>query len=155
MKFLEKFCEKVVRNFDYTKMIHNFEDVGMYVITGMQFPNVPVRRVGYVVQVRKKAGAFGTDIVFIRHPDGCLVTHENQVFYMMNEEDVKELKEFYPQDCGPEYEDHTKEYSIGGKFPMAGKIVHPNGKQETGAKSHPVRITVESDNRTEEIIIVE
>ena len=38
-------------------------------------------RIGYVVQVRKKAGAFGCHIILLRHPDGTLASHVNETFY--------------------------------------------------------------------------
>jgi hypothetical protein len=62
-------------------------DFGTFVLTGpisgkdICFEN----NAGYLVQIRKKEGVFGTDIVVVRLPNGNIVAHENQVFYKIDE----------------------------------------------------------------------
>ena len=72
------------------KMIHEFDEshFGIYVATGPQQGgnNSPERRIGRVVQVRKEAGDYGSDIVFLRHWTGELWTHTNQAFFKVRDE---------------------------------------------------------------------
>ncbi len=42
--------------------------------------------VGYIVQVREKRDAYGSEQYLVRHPNGELHTHENQSFWLLNEE---------------------------------------------------------------------
>ena len=56
---------------------------GQFVVTGPQMGGGAERRIGFCVQIRKQRGQFGSDMVFLRHPDGGLVTHENQSYFAM------------------------------------------------------------------------
>jgi hypothetical protein len=47
---------------------------GQFVITGAQAGGPLERRIGFCVQIRKKCGQFGSDLLFLRHPSGELVT---------------------------------------------------------------------------------
>lgn len=60
---------------------------GQLVMTGLQVgPANLMRRVGYCVQIRLKCGQFGSDMIFLRHADGSLCTHENQYFFALSPE---------------------------------------------------------------------
>lgn len=59
-------------------------EFGDYVITGMVMG--AGQQLGYLTQIRQKAGMCGSDKVFLRHPDGKLMTHENQCFWIIDPE---------------------------------------------------------------------
>ena len=121
---------------------------GEYVITGIQAGNIHGEKgwhkyVGYVVQVRLKAGAYGTDMIFLRHPDGSLMTHENQCFFRPVGAFLDEVKAIFPGDVTPELcEDYSQEYTIGGKFPRRGSIVQPEDAPYSSYPGPLVQITV-------------
>lgn len=107
---------------------------GEYVITGIQAGNLHGEKgwrkyIGYVAQVRLEAGAYGTDMIFLRHPDGGLMTHENQCFFRPVGDFLDQVLAIFPPDIHPDLtEDHTQEYSIGGQHPRAGAIVPPEAE---------------------------
>jgi len=120
---------------DYKKL-----SFGDFLITGASGPRFE-RVIGYVVQVRVRAGAFGSDMVLMRHKDGNLVCHENQTFSIItNNKQIKLLREHW--EFLPELE--QEEAKIGGcsgrytlrnkEFPETGFII-PEKKQgeDTGA----------------------
>jgi len=112
------------------RMIHDHPEPYQMVVTGLQVGNtkgniVWEKYVGYVVQVRKKAGAFGSDMVFIRHPDGSLTTHENQSYCGLSPEIIEEIKKLYPDGMIEEDMEYDGPYSINGKHPRVGKIIEP------------------------------
>lgn len=126
--------EKLKPVFDHTmkfgKMVHEFkdEDYGMYVVTGMQAGggNTMFRRIGKVVQVRQESGAFGSDTIFLRHPDGILWTHENQCYYKIDDVHKKFMDDFYANPEGKEREFNDvfgDTYSIGGEQERTGFII--------------------------------
>lgn len=109
---------------------------GHYYITGMQMSNLRGEAgwmiyVGYCVQVRKKAGEFGTDLVLLRCPDGSLHSHTNQDFYEVTGEQLELLKSVFDEGVTPEaMEDYTQEYTLaGGTFPEVGAVVEPKERQ--------------------------
>lgn len=89
-----------------------------FVTTGIQMGvRDPVMRLGYCVQIRKGRGQFGSDMVFLRHPNGNLSTHENQSYVAMTEEQealAKTIFDVLPEDeamedgSDPEYRDCDK-----------------------------------------------
>lgn len=100
-----------------------------YYVTDIQFRNFNGesgwdKYLGYVVQIRKKAGLFGSDIILMRMPNGSLISHENQAFYEINGENLKIAKSFFSDGIEPnvlDTEDCT--YYIEDKFPAKGLIV--------------------------------
>lgn len=58
---------------------------GQFIFTLSPHTNV-MKNVGYAVQVRKKAGDFGSDLILIRLANGGLQTWSNQSFFNMTEE---------------------------------------------------------------------
>lgn len=113
------------------------EDFGIYVATGLQSnssdSNTPLRRIGKVVQVRQEAGAWGSDIVFLRHWDGDLWMHENQSFYKVPKEFTTELDELYKERTS---DTRKTPYSMGGKFKRKGFIIPSKVKE---GESTPLR----------------
>lgn len=128
---------------------------GEYVITGLQAGNSHGERgwrkyIGYVAQVRLKAGAYGTDMVFLRHPDGSLMTHENQCFFRPMGDFLDQVLDIFPPDIRPDLtEDHTQEYSIGGQHPRAGAIVPPEAESYAQPTGPMAKITLALDDGTQ------
>ncbi|MDG6880972.1 Uncharacterised protein [Phocoenobacter uteri] len=72
------------------------EHKGKYVITGLQMNNRDaITRIGKLVQVRPKSGAFGTELCLIRHLDDRLIQHENQSIYLIPEKYTSTLNEYF------------------------------------------------------------
>lgn len=97
---------------------------GQFVMTGMiqgkvmNFDNT----IGYCVQVRKKRGIYGGDVVFLRHCDGKLVHHDNQIFYSLTAEQIEIAKPFFKPSMETEPKDQL--YTLyEGKEPEAGFLV--------------------------------
>jgi len=82
---------------DKGMMIRNFTDAdhGKYLITGPQAGNNGVDKyVGRIVQARKEAGEWGSDIIFLRHYNS-LMMHENQFFFLVKEKYFAQLDELF------------------------------------------------------------
>ena len=79
-------------------------EYGTVVVTSIQVGTTDsLKYVGYVVQIRRQAGFFGSDDFYIRHPDGSLIRHSNQSFYILCPEDAKivlEHSKYQPEDEG-------------------------------------------------------
>ena len=124
-------AKEIVDNRDFENMVSTTKhpEPGEYVITGIQAGNLRGERgwqkyIGYVVQVRKKVGAFGSDIVLLRHPDGNLGQHENQNFFRMNDFWIKKAKALFPDGVAPKYEDYSQPYKLSNGYPETGKIIY-------------------------------
>jgi hypothetical protein len=88
---------------------------GQFVVTGPQMGKDRggrESRIGYCVQVRIKCGQYGSDMVFLRHTNGNLTTHENQSFYAMNEEQEALARGIF--EVLPEEEDYSEGFSVNG-----------------------------------------
>ena len=96
MSNLEDLKKEILDNLDHGLMVWNGDDAkfGDFLVTGPTAPNFE-RVLGYVVQVRKGWGAFGSDRFLIRTADEGLMTHENQCFWKLTEEQVEEVKPFF------------------------------------------------------------
>lgn len=98
----------------------NTSDKGKYVLSG-PFPGSMKGTIGRLVQVRRKKGVFGTDVVLVRESDGTLRSFSNQFFWIINEEYKNELDELFKsvyEDDADEYE-----YSITGSDKQKGFLV--------------------------------
>lgn len=130
MIMTKKFFKEVINN--HGDMVHKWaeSDFGTFVSTGLQVGNViPTMYVGRVVQVRLEAGEFGSDIVFLRHADGSLRTHENQCFFRVRGEYVPELEGLYGNEL--QSDAPGEEYTISNRLPQSGFIVpSPFGPEE-------------------------
>jgi len=124
--------------------------VGAYVITGPQAGNLKGQKgwdkyLGYVAQIREKAGDFGSDLFLIRHPNGNLIQHANQCFWLMNDFWLKKAKAFF--NVKPEDEDYSQPFTLGqGEYPEIGKIIGPK-KDGPPVNNNPLMkiTTVKSD----------
>lgn len=85
---------------------------GQFVVTGPQVGGGTLKRVGYCVQVRKRCGQYRSDMVFLRHHDGKLTTHENQFFYALTPEQEALARSIF--EVLPEDEDYTLGFSTDG-----------------------------------------
>ncbi len=143
--------QNIVESRDYGKMVSFSEHPmpGEYVITGPQSCNLRGqgpggwhRYIGYVVQVRKKAGAFGSDMILLRHPDGVLGRHENQSYHRVDDETLAKIKALYDDGMTPdEYEDYSQPYTLSGEYPETGKIIEPNDNHPVPDNSPLMQIT--------------
>lgn len=96
---------------------------GQFVIAAMVLPDNPMIRVGYVVQIREKAGQFGSKKVFMRLSDGTLITHENQAFWSVGSEQESLIRSVFA--TLPEDEDYSRGYSCQNKVHKVGFIIKP------------------------------
>lgn len=85
---------------------------GQFVVTGPQMGGGTIKRVGYCVQVRRRCGQYRSDMVFLRHCDGKLTTHENQSFYALTAEQEALARSIF--EVLPEEEDFSGSYSVNG-----------------------------------------
>ena len=88
---------------------------GQFLLTGFQAGNRDdfTYYVGYVVQIRLKAGAFGSDMYMLRHCNDKLMCHEYQSFTALSPEQEKLARTFFT--CTPEEEDWEHGFSIKGE----------------------------------------
>lgn len=131
---------------------------GQYLVSGLiAGPHTVADRVGFCVQIRQEAGAYGSDLFFLRLCDGRLITHENQAFWAVGEEDSKTLDACFASTPGQE--DYAHGYSIGGRHLRKGYLVAPSRKprrQTAAPASSAVLITVKSadgETQSSEVIL--
>lgn len=102
----------------------NVEEYGFnsIIIANHCLENVPDNhRVGRLVQVRKKTGAFGSDEIIIRLANGKLQAFENQSFFSVSEE----YKNYYDNlFYNTELDSENIAYTIQGKNAVAGFVVN-------------------------------
>lgn len=97
---------------------------GQMVLTGMQVGAAgasPEKRIGFCVQVRLGRGQFHSDMVFLRHPDGSLTTHENQSYYAMSPEQEALARTLFK--VLPEDEDYAPGYICRDKIREVGFLI--------------------------------
>ena len=129
---------------DYSKGLFGGERLptqGQMVVTGPNNLTVE-KRLGFCVQVRKGCGQFGSDMVFLRHPDGSLTTHENQAYFPMSEEQEALARTVFTD--LPEDEDYTHGYLCCAKVHEVGFLIENSKSQPT--PNTPFSLTVESSN---------
>jgi hypothetical protein len=121
--------DRIVRMTDHRNLISlsGHPSQGQFVVTGPQpWARSKVTMVGFCVQVRLRCGQFGSDMVFLRHADGSLITHENQCYYALGEEQVAIARHTFTM--LPDDEDYTQGYRCANK-------VHERGFVVTGSAS--------------------
>lgn len=143
-------AQRIIDSLDYVKQMIGFCDHPkrhQFVATGPQVGCRDVtRRIGYCVQVRKGCGQFGSDMVFLRHPDGALSTHENQSYLVMTDEQKQmalEIFECLPHDEANE-DGSDPEYTIGGEFGETGFLIIDSKTEPT--PNAPFQITIKNSN---------
>lgn len=157
IKEIDKLIQAIVESRSYMRMIHGDEypEPGSFVTTGPQVGNVGPALVwlpylGRVVQVRKKAGAFGSNLVFLRHLDDSLSTHENQSFFRVDSFWLDKLKELY---ADLTVEDYSQPYTIAGKYPETGKVIEVKESDRPLDESPSLRIDVKSKGSAKSYIV--
>uniref|UniRef100_UPI001C49CB85 hypothetical protein n=6 Tax=Pseudomonas aeruginosa TaxID=287 RepID=UPI001C49CB85 len=105
-------------------------------------PHPKHHRIGYVVQIRRKQGRFGTDNYLLRHADGTLMQHSDQFFAAMTPEEIDAVLPFFGENL-PETEDYSRGYDLGSQESRAmGFIIEPPaGFQPRGGEGTSTRIT--------------
>lgn len=81
--------------------------------------------IGYVVQIRKNTGAFGSDKILFRTSNGNLMTWENQSFLILPPSEVLLIKDIFQEliDDEKEYIEEDGTYTIAGNDPKKGFII--------------------------------
>jgi hypothetical protein len=134
---------------DYTKGMYGDRHPaqGQMVVTGQQVGGSTEGRIGYCVQIRKNCGQFGSDMVFLRRPDGGLTTHENQGYYPMTDEQEKLARSLFAE--LPEDEDYSEGYLCCGKVHELGFLI--DHSKSTPTPNTPFNLTV-SDGTSKTLI---
>jgi len=151
--------KEIVDAYDYRLgILGQLPEIGEYLITGLQAGNLHGEKgwhkyIGYVVQIRKGIGCFGSNMILLRHPDGSLTPHENQLYYRMNDYWENKAKKLFKKGVVPESEDYTQPYTLGGKYPATGKIIENTVAHPEPDNSPLMKITCTKDNGDKTIII--
>ena len=123
---------------------------GQFVIGLHPFAD-PMICVGYVVQVRKKVGAFGSDVILMRLANGKLQHWENQSFFGMLEEQETLARKIFK--VLPENEDYSEGYWTHDNIHEIGFIVE-NSKSIPSDSTSNVHITVKNGDSVELISFI-
>lgn len=117
---------------------------GMFVKTGPHGGSLR-GSIGWVVQVRLKQGAFGSDNYILCHPGdgGWLMQHSNNSYYPLNHSEVELVRPFFA-DRLPEDEDFSRGYTLGSEDTRAiGFLIEPpNDFNPRGGEGARMRTTV-------------
>lgn len=128
---------------------------GQFVTTGPQMGGSLESRVGYCVQVRKGRGAYGSNVVFLRHPNGGLTTHENQSFFGLTPKQEALAREIFVE--LPEDENYSRGYSIQDEYHEVGFLIEDaSGDHPPAQSGSGVQLTVKNtkdDGTTETTLI--
>lgn len=126
---------KILKNLDHSRFVSGFTQdscklkFGDFVISGLNTLGEQV--IGYVVQIRKKWGAFGSDMFFIREHDGSLLTHENQAFWKLTKTQMEMVKPYFKDTpCDELNGNKDLEYTILNEQKASGFIVPEEGRPE-------------------------
>lgn len=98
---------------------------------------------GYPVQIRKKVGAFGSDVVLLRDIDGNLSTWENQGFLLPTKAQSNFITPFFEKLIEDEKSD-SNIYTIKGENAEEGYIIH--NAAYSRSQGHSIRITKKDGN---------
>lgn len=141
----EAIAKSIIALTDYSHgmLIDKHPQQGQFVVTGPQVGNALEGRIGFCVQVRKGIGVFGSDVVFLRHMDGNLITHENQAYFAMSEEQEGLARSVF--ESLPEEEDYSCGYRCCNKVHEIGFVIE--NSKSSPAQVAPVMITVEQHDK--------
>ena len=95
---------------------------------------------GRVVQIRSKCGQFGSDMYFLRLPDGTLMTAENQSYRQVPKHFLDDVESNFTTDISYEKDGFEKGYSIGGDQLEIGFLV--DGMNTKGTPNQHFAITI-------------
>ncbi|WP_185750551.1 hypothetical protein [Pseudomonas fulva] len=115
---------------------------GQYLLTGPG-PAPLINKIGYVVQIRRRQGIFGSDIYLLRHCDGSLCQHSNNSFLPLTPDEVREVLPCFGG-VQPKAEGVAPVYGLGQPDTRAhGFIIEPpEGFQPRGGEGARMRMTV-------------
>lgn len=136
----EQALARIVELNDFERMISydNTPGQGQFVVTGPNFQGNHAR-VGYCVQIRKRVGQFGSDMVFLRHANGSLTVHENNCYCGMDAEQEKLARAVF--EVLPEDEDYELGYSDCAKVREVGFLIEKSQSRGTPDASFSMVIT--------------
>lgn len=148
----QEVIEQILALTDYSKGVYyagskKYPTQGQMVITGPQMSQDLQKRIGFCVQIRKNCGQFGSDMVFLRHPDGSLTTHENQAYFAMSEHQEALARTIFTD--LPEDEDFAHGYRCCQGVYEVGFIVEISESEPT--PNTPFSMTIESSDSDGEV----
>lgn len=122
-----------------------------YVITGFiqGKENIANNRVGRVAQVRLEAGEWGSDCILLRHKDGTLIPHENQIFWLIPDKFKNYLDETFKDVYLDDSDKHF--YTLQGKKKKKGFIVKSPIKENQSTPMRDLKNAI--SNKLNEIIL--
>jgi hypothetical protein len=97
-------------------------------------------QLGRVVQIRTGCGQFGSDMYFLRLPDGTLLTSENQAYRKIPDPFIGDVESHFTTDIDYEKEGAEEGFTIGGKQLAIGFIV--DGKDTKGTPDESFSIMI-------------
>ncbi len=114
---------------------------GQYVRTGPG-PAPLINQIGYVVQIRRRQGVFGSDIYLLRHCDGSLVQHSNNMFLPLSLEEIEAVLPCFGE-VKPSAEGENPTYGLGDPSTrMAGFLIEPpDGFETRGGEGARMQLT--------------
>lgn len=103
-------------------MVRDFteNDFNKYIAVFFLFNPDPIIMLGRIVQVREEWGQFGSNQIYMRCCDDRLQVHENQAFYFVPDNLIKEMDELFKD---AELDTPNTTYSLQGKNRRKGFIV--------------------------------
>lgn len=110
------------------------------VVVGASRDLDPEHGIGYCVQVRLGRGQFGSDMVFLRHPDDRLVTHENQGFWGMTPAQEALARPLFATQ--PEDEDCSHGYKCCGGVHEKGFLVQDSASSASPDTAFGFTVTI-------------
>ncbi|NNB33927.1 hypothetical protein [Pseudomonas fragi] len=97
---------------------------GQYVRTGPG-PAPLVNQIGYVVQIRRRQGIFGSDVYLLRHCNGELVQHANNMYLPLTSEEIEAVLPCFGN-VTPSAEGENPVYGLGDPSTRtAGFLINP------------------------------
>ncbi|HDH0371879.1 TPA: plasmid protein [Klebsiella variicola subsp. variicola] len=126
----EQALTRIVELNDFERMISydSTPSQGQFVVTGPNFQGNH-SRVGYCVQIRKRVGQFGSDMVFLRHANGSLIVHENNCYCAMDSEQEELARAVF--EVLPDDEDYELGYSDCAKVREVGFLIEKSQSRGT------------------------
>ncbi len=98
--------------------------------------------IGFVVQVRKGCGAFGSDVVILREHNEVLSSHSNQAFWKLPDDQVEMIRPHFEYLPEIELEENPDiMYSIAGEREYSGFLVIEDDHEEIATCSMAITIT--------------
>ena len=117
---------------------------GEMVIAGPCSAPLPFR-IGFVVQIRLKQGDFGSHNLLIRHADGSLHQHSNNMFCPVVDEDLQLLLPFFKGQ--PAEEQYERGYSVGSPDSHAVGYLIAKRSDYPGSANGPTESIAVTDNQ--------